>query len=101
MYCIFHIYHISLCKMKKDMDVALNQTKRKVIDIPENIFRYLSIKAAANGTNLKKYIENLLAKDVEDMDDLETYKYLSLTRPEGMNMLSEKEQQEFEKKYGL
>ena len=42
--------------------------KRKVIDIPENVFKYLSIKAAANGMNLKKYIENLIAKDVEDID---------------------------------
>lgn len=80
------------------------KNKRKVIDIPEDIFRYLSIKAAASGTNLKKYIEGLLAKDVEDledMDDSETYAYLSKTRPEGHIMVDDKEQQEFEEWLGL
>lgn len=49
--------------------------KRNVFDIPDNIFRCLSIKAAAKGMNLKDYIEGLLEKDVEDMvgniDDVE------------------------------
>jgi hypothetical protein len=83
------------------METVAKITKRKVIDIPEDIFRYLSIKAAASGTNLKRYIEELLVKDVEDMDDSETYVYLSKIRPEGYIMLSEEEQKAFEKKYGL
>lgn len=83
------------------MEITTKITKRKVIDIPEDIFRFLSIKAAANGTNLKKYIERLLVKDVEDMDDSETYAYLSKTRPEGHIMLSDEEQEAFEKKYDL
>ena len=28
------------------------------------------------GTNLKKYIEDLLVREIEDMDDAEVYKYL-------------------------
>ena len=58
-------------------------TRKKLIDIPENVFRNLSIKAAANGTNLKKYIENLLVKDATDIDDNKIYAYLSNTIPEG------------------
>lgn len=75
--------------------------KRKVIDIPEDIFRNLSIKAAANGQNLKKYIENLLAKDVEDMDDSETYAFLSKTRPEGKTLLNSQEKKNFEEWLGV
>ncbi len=83
------------------MEATMMPKKRKVIDIPEDVFKYLSIKAASNGTNLKKYIEMLLAKDVEDIDDSETYKYLCKSRPEGQVLLTDKEQTEFEKKYGL
>ena len=35
-------------------------TRRKIIDIREDVYRFLSIKAAASGTNLKNYIETLL-----------------------------------------
>jgi oligoribonuclease NrnB/cAMP/cGMP phosphodiesterase (DHH superfamily) len=74
---------------------------RKVIDIPEDVFKYLSIKAVEKGTNLKSYIEDLLVKDFEDMDDSSTYAYLSKTRPEGHEMLTKDEQKTFEEKYGL
>lgn len=76
-------------------------TRRKLIDIPENVFQALSIKAAAMGTNLKKYIEELLVREMEDMEDAEVYKYLVSTRPEGKIMLSESEQDKFERKMGL
>lgn len=69
---------------------------RKLIDIPENVFQALSIKAAAMGTSLKKYIEELLVREMENMDDAEVYRYLSATRPEGKVMLSDKEQADFE-----
>ncbi len=71
-------------------------THRKLIDIPENVFQALSIKAAAMGTNLKKYIEELLVREMEDMEDAEIYKYLAATRPEGKVMLSKDEQADFE-----
>jgi len=35
------------------------------------------------------------------MDDVETYAYLSKTRPEGYIMLSDEEQSAFEKNYDL
>lgn len=78
------------------MEAAIKTTKRKVIDIPEDVFRNLSIKAASEGKNLKKYIEGLLAKDVEGMDDSAIYTYLSRTKPDGHIMVNEKEQKEFE-----
>lgn len=77
------------------MDTVIKSTKRKVIDIPDNVFRYLSVKAAAKGTNLKNYIENLLAKDVEDMDDSQIYSLLLKNRPEGRILADENEKEEF------
>lgn len=71
-------------------------THRKLIDIPENVFQALSIKAAAMGTNLKRYIEQLLIREMEDMEDAEIYKYLVSTRPEGKVMLNEQEQADLE-----
>lgn len=79
--------------------VSVSQSKsshRKLIDIPEEVFSTLSMKAAAMGMNLKKYIEHLLVKEAEEMDDAEVYKYLVATRPEGKVMLNEKEQADFE-----
>ncbi len=71
-------------------------TRRKLIDIPENVFQTLNLKAAAMGTNLKKYIEDLLIRESEDMDDAEVYKYLATTRPEGKVMLDTNEKNDFE-----
>lgn len=98
-----YISYISCIFVEKNaiMETTIKPTKRKVIDIPEDIFRYLSIKAAASGTNLKNYIENLLAKEVEEMDDSETYAYLSKTRPEGHVMVSDEEKQKFEEWLGV
>lgn len=48
------------------------------------------------GTNLKKYIEELLIRESEDMDDAEVYKYLVSTRPEGKVMLNAEEKKDFE-----
>ena len=108
-----HIYHIYiryiiyLCGEIKlmIMDTAIKLTKRKVIDIPEDIFRFLSVKAAMQGTNLKRYIESLLAKDVEDMvagmDDGEAYRWLSKHEPDGHVKVGEKEKQDFENWLGI
>ena len=79
------------------MDTAIKITKRKVIDIPEDI--------AMQGTNLKKYIEGLLAKDVEDMvagmDDNEAYQWLSKNEPDGHVRVGEKEKRDFENWLGI
>lgn len=74
---------------------------RKLIDIPDDVFKSLNVKAAAMGTNLKNYIEELLVREMEDMEDAELYKYLVATRPEGQIMLSAEEQEEFERELGL
>ena len=47
---------------------------RKLIDIPEDVFRALSIKATAMGLNLKKYIEQLLMDEANEMEDAEREK---------------------------
>lgn len=79
------------------MDAHATRVRRKNIDIKENVFQYLSIKAAASGTNLKHYIEMLLEKEVENMDENSTYEYLCKTRPEGNVALNEQETVDFEK----
>lgn len=78
-----------------------NVSHRKLIDIPENVFGALTIKAAAMGTNLKKLIEDILIREVNDMEDAEIYKYLASTRPEGKVMLTDSEQEAFERKMGI
>lgn len=87
------------------MEAAIKNTRRKSIDIPEDVFQYLSIKATAQGMNLKRYIENLLAKDAENsivgMSDNDTYKWLSAHEPDGLVCASKKEQGEFRKWLGL
>lgn len=83
------------------MSTEALRTKRKNIDIREDVFQYLSIKAAASGTNLKNYIEKLLEKDVEDMDESATYKYLCDSRPDGNVALSDKETEDFENWLGV
>ena len=86
--------------MSTTQTVGIN-TRRKLIDIPENVFQALNIKAAAMGTNLKKYIEELLVQEAEEMDDAEVYKYLVATRPEGKIMLNEQEKDDFMRKHKL
>lgn len=68
---------------------------RKLIDIPEDVFRALNLKAAALGINLKKYIEQLLVEEANEMDDAEIYRYLVATRPEGKVMVDEQEKDDF------
>ena len=71
-------------------------TRRKNIDIREDVYRFLSIKAAASGTNLKNYIEALLEREVEDMNEAATYQYLCNVRPDGDIALPEEETKDFE-----
>jgi hypothetical protein len=70
--------------------------KRKNIDIPVDTFRSLSIKAAAEGMNLKLFIENLLISEAKAINDEELYKYLTDTKPNGNVFLNESEQKDFE-----
>ena len=68
------------------MELAVKTRRRKVIDIPEDVFRYLSIKAVAQGT---------------DMQDSEVYGWLVKNEPDGLVAVDEKEQAVFEQKLGL
>lgn len=44
--------------------------KRKLIDIRPSIFEKLTIKAGRRGVSLKRYIEEMLEKDSEDVETL-------------------------------
>ena len=74
---------------------------RKLIDNPTDVFSTLSVKAASLGMNLKNYIEQLLVQEANEMEDAELYKYLVSNRPDGKVMLSEEEQADFERRYGI
>ncbi len=74
---------------------------RKLIDIPEDVFRALNMKAAATGINLKKYIEQLLVEEANEMDDAELYRYLVASRPEGKVMLEGQEKEDFMRRHGI
>ncbi|WP_239448875.1 hypothetical protein [Mediterranea sp. An20] len=54
---------------------------------------------------MKKYIEGLLAKDVEDMvagmDNNEAYQWLSRNEPDGHVRAGEKEKRDFENWLGI
>lgn len=78
------------------METAI-KTKRKVIDIKPETFRELSIIAASRGTNLKRFIETSLDELVESYEDASMYNYLKANDPEGLNIVDQKEKQEFEK----
>jgi len=71
--------------------------KRKLIDIPEESFRKLSIMAAAEGNSLKALIENPLITEASFINDEEIYRELLVAEPEGKILASVEEQKAFEK----
>ncbi len=71
--------------------------KRKIIDIPEDTFRNLSIMAAAEGQNLKSFIENLLISQAKIISDEDIYQELLKTDLEGKTIATKEETKEFEK----
>lgn len=75
--------------------------KRKVIDLDENTFRVLSIKAASAGTNLKAMIEEYLKEVAEDFEDSAVYTYLSNSYSKGKVMLDDNEKKDFENWLGV
>jgi len=70
--------------------------KRKLIDLPEDTFRNLSILAAAEGKSLKSYIESLLISEAKLMSDEDIYTQLLKTLPEGKIVATAEEQKAFE-----
>ena len=78
--------------------------KRKLIDIPPDVLRILSIKAAIEGTNVKNFIEHLLlieADKIEAITDAKIYRNLLESDPEGKQYLSKEETLSFEKRLGI
>lgn len=71
--------------------------KRKIIDIPEETFRNLSILAAAEGKSLKSFIEGILISKAKYISDEDIYRELLKMEPEGKVMASDEEQRAFEK----
>lgn len=75
--------------------------KRKVIDLDEQTFKILSIKAASTGTNLKALIETVLSNMAENIEDADMYKILIQTDPDGKKILNKEEQNAFENWLGI
>ena len=78
------------------MNTLVVEKKRKNIDIPIDVFKNLSVKAAYKGVTLKVFIENLLSQIASDIEDEELYLKFSRTKPEGNVYLNEEEQNNFE-----
>lgn len=74
--------------------------KRKNIDLPENTFRALSVLAAANGKNLKSYIENILNEEAKLLEEEEVYHVL-LKNHETQEIISKEEKATLEDWLGL
>ena len=75
--------------------------QRKIIDIREETFKSLTVMAAMKGTNLKRYIENLLDEVAELHEDEVIYGYLASHRPEGKTQVGKEEKQDFESWLGV
>ncbi len=71
--------------------------KRKLIDIPDDTFRKLSIMAAAEGNSLKSFIENLLIAEASFVNDEDIYRELVVSEPDGKVIASDEEHVAFEK----
>lgn len=67
----------------------------------EDTFRTISIRAAAEGTNLKAFIESSLKELAEDTKDTELDAYLVKNVPKGKEILSAKEKEDFENWLGI
>ena len=51
-------------------NVASNSVKRKLIDIPEDVFDKLTVLARKEGVSLKKLIEDILKEKARETDSL-------------------------------
>jgi len=80
--------------------IALGKKKRKNIDLTEDTFRALSVLAAANGKNLKAYIEIILNNEARMLNEETIYGEL-LKNPESQEIISFEEKETFEAWLGL
>ena len=81
--------------------VTLTPSKRKITDLNEDTFKTLSIMAIQKGTNLKKYIEDVLNELAENYEDAKLYAKLSKENPDGNIMLNEQEKADLENWLGV
>ena len=79
---------------------TLSPSKRKIINLDETTFKTLSIMAIEEGTNLKNYIEKLLAHIADSYEDSRLHAKLSKKRPEGNVVLTREEKADFEQCIG-
>ena len=77
------------------------EKRRKNIDIPLDILRNLSIRAAAEGRSVKAFIENVLILEANSLTDEEIYRKLVSAKPDGNVYLNEQEQENFENWLGV
>jgi len=69
--------------------------KRKNIDLPEDTFRALSVLAAANGKNLKAFIEAILNDEARTLKEESIYLEF-LSNPDSQEMVFGDEKARFE-----
>ena len=81
--------------------VTLTPSKRKIIDLNEDTFKTLSIMAIQKGTNLKKYIEDVLNELADNYEDAKLYAKLSKENPDGNIMLNEQKKADIENWLGV
>ena len=74
--------------------------KRKNIDLPEDTFRALSVLAAANGKNLKVFIETILKNEARMLREEAIYSEF-LENPETQEIVSPEEKATFEAWLGV
>lgn len=80
--------------------LTLFNKKRKNIDMSDDTFRALSIMAAANGKNLKAFIETILNNEAKMLQ--EEVLYLEFLKdPETQEMVSPEEKEKFETWLGV
>lgn len=85
---------------KKMSTTTFSNKKRKNIDLSEGTFRALSVLAAANGRNLKAYIENILDDEAKMLKEEIIYREF-LKDKESQEIVSSDEKASFENWLGV
>jgi len=101
-YLLYTVYieYILIFEGKNMSVISVKSKKRKIIDLPEETFRALSILASANGTNLKSFIETLLDNEAKILKEEQIYKVF-LTDPDAQEIVSTEEKLSFENWLGV
>ena len=93
-----HVYDVYL---QKNISVITSvNKKRKNIDLPEETFRALSVLAAANGKNLKAFIETILDDEAKMLAEEKIYLEF-LKEPDSQYIVSDDEKTTFETWLGV